>query len=86
MEQEKHFKSQEIRRILSDLNDYWARLESIAKSRGSKMRQACDQRNLNRMLDDANLKLAEMEKNLASNDLGQDLRSVKQLIQKHTVN
>lgn len=85
MEQEKHFKSREIRKILTGLNEEWSRLEQITKERGEKMRQACDQRHLNRMLDDANLKLQEMEKNLASNDLGTDLRSVKQLLQKHTV-
>ena len=47
------------------------------------MRQACDQKSLNHTLEDAHHKLDEMERALASNDLGNDLRGVKQLIQKH---
>lgn len=81
----KHAKSPEIKSILKNLNEQWKALESKTRERGEKLRQANEQKNLNRTLDDAHLKLDEMEKALASDDVGHDLHSVKQLIQIHTV-
>lgn len=81
----KHSKSPEIKSILKNLHEQWKALESKTRERGEKLRQANDQKNLNRTLDDAHLKLDEMEKALASDDVGHDLHSVKQLIQIHAV-
>lgn len=53
------------------------------KERGDKLRQAHEQKSLNRTLEDANLRLDELERDLASNDFGSDLRHVKQLQQRH---
>uniref|UniRef100_A0A914XIB6 Spectrin alpha chain n=1 Tax=Plectus sambesii TaxID=2011161 RepID=A0A914XIB6_9BILA len=81
----KHYASGDVKHILKDLNDQWAALCRAAAERGEKLRQACDQKSLNLTLDDAHLKLNEMERALQSDDLGHDLRGVKDLIQKHTV-
>lgn len=55
------------------------------QNRGNKLRQACDQKSLDRTLEDAHRKLDEMERALKSQDFGHDLRSVKQLITRHTL-
>lgn len=65
-----HYASAEVQLILKDLNDQWAALCRAAAERGEKLRQACDQKSLNLTLDDAHLKLDEMERALQSDDLG----------------
>ena len=56
------------------------------RSQGVKLRQAAQQQLFNKALEDAESKLDEMEKAVSSDDLGKDLRSVKDLLHKHQVN
>lgn len=50
---EKHPSSDEVKRILEDLNSQWQDLASKAQDKGDKLRQAAQQQMLNRALDDA---------------------------------
>jgi spectrin beta len=72
-----HYASDEVRSILADMNARWTRLTALAAQRGDKLRQACEQRALDRTLDDAHAKMDEMERALQSKELGNDLRCVE---------
>ena len=50
---DKHPSSDEVKRILEDLNSQWQDLASKAQDKGDKLRQAAQQQMLNRALDDA---------------------------------
>ncbi|KAL8620004.1 hypothetical protein ACOMHN_015286 [Nucella lapillus] len=81
--EERQPSSDEIKGILGDLNRQWEDLASKAEDKGEKLRQASQQQMLNRALDDAQNKLDEMEKSVANQDLGSDLRGIKELLKKH---
>ncbi len=49
------------------------------------MRQAAQQELFNKALEDAESKLNEMEKAVSSDDIGKDLRGVRDLLKKHQV-
>lgn len=48
-----HQSSDEVKRILDNLNSQWEDLASKAGDKGDKLRQAAEQQMLNRALDDA---------------------------------
>ncbi|XP_022090941.1 spectrin beta chain, non-erythrocytic 5-like isoform X2 [Acanthaster planci] len=81
--QKGNFKASDVKATLTALNDRWADLNARSSDKGVKLRQATQQQGLNRALEDAVTSIAEMEVALSSQDLGQDLRSVKGLIKKH---
>ena len=81
-----NFKSKEINAQLTSLNQHWADLTSHSNDKGAKLRQAVKEHQLNRALEDAKENIDEMEKMLTSEDVGQDLRSVKALIKNQQVN
>lgn len=80
-----HYESKSIRRLLDGVNVEWSDLLRAANARGECLRQAEEQKGLNSALDDAHLKLDEIQASLNSKDLGSDLRGVKELIHKHVV-
>ncbi|KAK6050214.1 hypothetical protein COOONC_12281 [Cooperia oncophora] len=82
---QKHYESANVDRLLKRLNTEWAELRDAVARKGEKLRQAADQKGLNRVLEDAHAKLDELETALKSDELGSDLRAVKDLIQKHSV-
>lgn len=63
----------------------WSDLLRAANAKGECLRQAEDQKGLNGAMDDAHLKLDEIQASLNSKDLGSDLRGVKELIHKQVV-
>ena len=80
-----HYATPEIREILTQVNEQWQRLDDKAKDKGKKLREASQQELFYRALEDANEKLAEMERLVSSDDVGHDLRSVRTLLNKHQV-
>lgn len=70
---------------MKDLNHEWDDLNAKAADRGKKLRQAAQQELFNKALEDANAKLDEMEKLVNSDDIGKDLRGVRDLLKKHQV-
>ncbi|VIO98093.1 probable spectrin beta chain, putative [Brugia malayi] len=81
----RHYESKSIRRLLDGVNVEWSDLLRAANAKGECLRQAEDQKGLNEALDDAHLKLDEIQASLNSKDLGSDLRGVKELIHKQVV-
>ena len=85
MIQEGHYAGPEIGKTLEDVNSQWADLSARSQDKGNKLRQAVDQKRLIQALEDAEEKLNQMEKMVASQDIGSDLRSVKKLLKDHQV-
>jgi len=82
---DRHYGTPEIKKILADVNEQWRRLDDKAKDKGKKLREASQQELFYRALEDANGKLAEMERLVSSDDVGHDLRSVRTLLNQHQV-
>jgi len=80
-----HYATPEIEQILNQVNGQWEQLDSKAKDKGKKLREASQQELFYRTLEDANGKLAEMERLVSSDDVGHDLRSVRALLNEHQV-
>lgn len=66
-----------------DLNQKWKDLLLLSEDKGRKLEQAVSQREHNRAIDDAKQKVDELDAALKSKDVGNDLRSCKDLINKH---
>lgn len=71
--------------MLDGVNVEWSDLLRAANAKGECLKQAEDQKALNSALDDAHLKLDEIQASLNSKDLGSDLRGVKELLHKHVI-
>ncbi|VDM97600.1 unnamed protein product [Thelazia callipaeda] len=80
-----HYESKSMRKLLDGVNTEWAELIRAANIKGERLKQAEHQKGLNSALDDAHLKLDEIESSLSSKDLGSDLRGVKELIYKQVM-
>ncbi|XP_055376264.1 spectrin beta chain, non-erythrocytic 1 isoform X2 [Condylostylus longicornis] len=75
----------EVEKVTKDLNKKWKDLLLISEDKGRKLEQAVLQREHNRSIDDAKKKAEELTIALRSKDVGSDLRSCKDLINKHHV-
>ena len=82
---ENNYRSPEVTRLLKELNAKWETLVKCSLEKGRRLRQAAAQHSYNRTLEDARIKLAEIQNCLQSNQLGSDLRNCKQLLKKHQV-
>jgi len=82
---ENNYRSPEVSEILKGLNSSWEELVQLSRDKGRRLRQAAAQRTYNRTLEDARVKLDEIEKELESQTVGADLRHCKQLLKKHQV-
>lgn len=67
---------------MTDLEVDWKELADMVSHKSEKLGQAEDRRTLLQMIYDANSRLDEIEKQLSSNERGNNLRNVKELIQK----
>lgn len=80
---EKNYRSDEVGKILQDLNERWDRLVALSLEKGRRLRQASSQHGYNRTMEDARLKFEEIDESLRSDKVGTDLRSCKDLMKKH---
>ncbi|XP_064623906.1 spectrin beta chain, non-erythrocytic 2-like isoform X3 [Lineus longissimus] len=78
-----HYASEEVEQILEDLNAQWDDLFKKATDKGEKLQQANQQETYNKEADDISEKLDDIEKAARSDDIGSDLRGVKELLKKH---
>ncbi|XP_070576983.1 spectrin beta chain, non-erythrocytic 5-like isoform X4 [Ptychodera flava] len=78
-----HYASEDVQNRLDEINKRWAALLADTSDKTEKLTQATEQDMLNKLLEDTGLSLEELEALLASDDLGNDLRSVKNLMKKH---
>ncbi|XP_076644007.1 spectrin beta chain, non-erythrocytic 5 kst isoform X2 [Halictus rubicundus] len=80
---EENYRSDDVGKTLKELNDQWDRLVALSLEKGRRLRQAASQHGYNRTMEDARLKLEEIENCLQSKQVGVDLRSCKELLKKH---
>jgi spectrin beta len=79
------YQQADIEQMLQDLNLMWEELVSLSRDKGQRLRQAAAQHTYNRTVEDARLKLEEMELFLQSREVGTDMRHCKELLKKHQV-
>ncbi|XP_046388683.1 spectrin alpha chain, non-erythrocytic 1 isoform X4 [Ischnura elegans] len=82
---ERNYRSGDVKRIMDDLNSAWEKLVAMSADKGRRLRQASAQHTYNRTLEDARLKLEEIETSLQSQEVGVDLRSCNELLKKQQV-
>ncbi|XP_034944641.1 LOW QUALITY PROTEIN: spectrin beta chain, non-erythrocytic 5 [Chelonus insularis] len=80
---EKNYRSNDVGEMLKNLNNKWSQLVALSLEKGRRLRQAACQHGYNRTMEDARLKLEEIETSLQSKQVGTDLRSCKELLKKH---
>lgn len=62
------------------MNSKWKKLLTLSLDKGRRLQQAESQRDHNRCIEDAKKKLGEFESALRSKDVGHDLRSCKEYL------
>lgn len=77
------YRKDDVAKTLKDLNEEWQKLVGISLDKGRRLRQALAQHNYNNTADDINNKLVEIQKNLNDSNVGNDLRSCRDLLKKH---
>ncbi|XP_065157650.1 spectrin beta chain isoform X3 [Atheta coriaria] len=80
---EGNYKKDLVARNLKDLNDEWESLVRLSLDKGRKLREAETQHIYNQNVSDVNAKLDDIEKNLKSTHVGNDMRSCRDLLKKH---
>uniref|UniRef100_A0AAF5PJZ7 Spectrin alpha chain n=2 Tax=Wuchereria bancrofti TaxID=6293 RepID=A0AAF5PJZ7_WUCBA len=79
---EKHYAASHVQDRLSEVNGMWDELVDATAKKGAKLKEAGDQQQFNRNIEDIELWLSELEGQLASEDYGKDLISVQNLQKK----
>ncbi|XP_069465277.1 spectrin alpha chain, non-erythrocytic 1 isoform X8 [Ambystoma mexicanum] len=80
-----HYASDEVAARKNDVITLWKRLLEATELKGIKLREANQQQQFNRNVEDIELWLYEVEGHLASDDYGKDLTSVQNLQKKHAL-
>ena len=79
------YQQADIEQMLQDLKLMWEELVSLSRDKGQHLQQAAAQHTYNQMMEDACLKLEEMEVSLQSREVGTNMRHCKELLKKHQV-
>lgn len=67
---EKHYEAKKIKAILMSLNEEWNRLAELVKRKSQKLAEADGKKALVALINDAHLRLLEIERQLASDEQG----------------
>ncbi|XP_063699935.1 spectrin beta chain, non-erythrocytic 5 isoform X3 [Culicoides brevitarsis] len=78
-------RANEVQQALENANQKWKNLMALSLEKGRRLEQAGLQREHNRNIEDAKTKLVDFETVLQSKQVGQDLRSCKELLNKHQI-
>uniref|UniRef100_A0A668AXR0 Spectrin alpha chain, non-erythrocytic 1 n=1 Tax=Myripristis murdjan TaxID=586833 RepID=A0A668AXR0_9TELE len=81
----KHYASAEVAGRMEEVSSQWKKLLEATELKGIKLREANQQQQFNRNVEDIELWLYEVEGHLASDDFGKDLTSVQNLQKKHAL-
>nr|XP_032800960.1 spectrin alpha chain, non-erythrocytic 1 isoform X8 [Petromyzon marinus] len=81
----RHYAADDVAERMREVQELWARLQDASELKGVKLREANQQQQFNRNVEDIELWLYEVEGHLASEDLGKDLTSVHNLQRKHAL-
>ncbi|KAG9477644.1 hypothetical protein GDO78_012912 [Eleutherodactylus coqui] len=80
-----HYASDEVAARMNEVITLWKRLLEATDRKGIKLREANQQQQFNRNVEDIELWLYEVEGHLASDDYGKDLTNVQNLQKKHAL-
>ncbi|XP_040180668.1 spectrin alpha chain, non-erythrocytic 1 isoform X1 [Rana temporaria] len=80
-----HYASDEVAARMDEVLTLWKRLLEATELKGIKLREANQQQQFNRNVEDIELWLYEVEGHLASDDYGKDLTNVQNLQKKHAL-
>ncbi|XP_077779120.1 spectrin alpha chain, non-erythrocytic 1-like [Podarcis muralis] len=80
-----HYASEEVEARRSEVLSLWKKLLEATELKGVKLREANQQQQFNRNVEDIELWLYEVEGHLASDDYGKDLTNVQNLQKKHAL-
>ncbi|XP_057674298.1 spectrin alpha chain, non-erythrocytic 1 isoform X4 [Corythoichthys intestinalis] len=81
----KHYASSEVACRMEEVSSQWKKLLEATELKGIKLREANQQQQFNRNVEDIELWLYEVEGHLTSEDYGKDLTSVQNLQKKHAL-
>uniref|UniRef100_A0A672RZY2 Spectrin alpha chain, non-erythrocytic 1 n=1 Tax=Sinocyclocheilus grahami TaxID=75366 RepID=A0A672RZY2_SINGR len=81
----KHYAFSEVSTRMDEVSSQWKKLLESTELKGIKLREANQQQQFNRNVEDIELWLYEVEGHLASDDFGKDLTSVQNLQKKHAL-
>lgn len=81
--QSNHYAASRISERAQEIDELWRNLVAATEGKGLKLKEAGDQQQFNRGVEDIELWLSEVEGQLLSEDYGKDLISVQNLIKKH---
>lgn len=80
-----HFAQNDVADKIGELNSLWVRLEEETKRKGGKLKEAADQQQFNRGVEDVEMWLSEVESQLLSEDYGKSLTAVQSLLKKEAL-
>uniref|UniRef100_A0A8C9WAK5 Spectrin alpha, non-erythrocytic 1 n=1 Tax=Scleropages formosus TaxID=113540 RepID=A0A8C9WAK5_SCLFO len=80
-----HYAADEVSSRMDEVKNQWKMLQEAAELKGIKLREANQQQQFNRNVEDIELWLYEVEGHLASDDYGKDLTGVQNLQKKHAL-
>ena len=80
-----HFAKNDVADKINELNSLWISLEEETKRKASKLKEAADQQQFNRGVEDVELWLNEVESQLLSEDYGKSLTVVLMLLKKQAL-
>ncbi|ESO09912.1 hypothetical protein HELRODRAFT_156368 [Helobdella robusta] len=80
-----HYNKDHIKERLGEIIMLWQKLVDQSDRKGSKLKEANDQQQFNRNVEDVEIWLGEIEGQLTSEDFGKDLTSVQNLQKKHSL-
>lgn len=83
--EEKHYASETIRERVEEIVKLWNTLLTQTDRKGNKLKEASQQQQFNRNIEDIEVWLGEIEGQLMSEDYGKDLTSVQNLQKKHAL-
>uniref|UniRef100_A0A6Q2Y390 Spectrin alpha chain, non-erythrocytic 1 n=1 Tax=Esox lucius TaxID=8010 RepID=A0A6Q2Y390_ESOLU len=81
----KHYAADEVSVRMDEVSSQWKKLLEATELKGVKLREANQQQQFNRNVEDIELWLYEVEGHLSSDDYGKDLTSVQNLQKKHAL-
>lgn len=76
---------EEVEETADALNAKWKKLLVSSQDKGRRLQQAVSQRDHNRCIEDAKMKLGEFNSALQSKNVGDDLRSCKELLKRQQI-
>lgn len=83
--EQEHYQKEHIRERVDEILLLWEQLLEQSDRKGSKLKEANDQQQFNRNVEDIEVWLGEIEGQLMSEDFGKDLTSVQNLQKKHAL-